>query len=53
MKTHLIKKWTIEKYARSHAGSRNAFRFWLLIVKDADWEHPKDIVNTFNSGYTR
>ncbi len=49
MKIHLITKWTIENYARFHAGSRSALRFWQLLVKGADWDSPQDILNTYGS----
>jgi mRNA interferase HigB len=49
MKTHLIKKWTIEQYASLHAGSKSSLTLWLAIVKRCDWNSPQDILGTFAS----
>jgi mRNA interferase HigB len=49
MKVHLIKKQTIEEYARENARSRTSFRLWLLTLNGADWSEPEDILNTFGS----
>jgi mRNA interferase HigB len=47
MKVHLIRKETIEDYARQNARSRSSFRDWLSKLKYADWEKPADIQATF------
>ena len=49
MKIRLIKKRTIESFALKHAASRSAMGAWLLVVKNADWLSPEDILNTFGS----
>jgi mRNA interferase HigB len=49
MKVHLIKKQTIQEYARANARSRPSFRLWLLTLDGADWNNPKDIQETFGS----
>jgi len=49
MKTHLIKKQTIEQYVKCNIQSESAFSFWLSIIKWAWWKSPSDIISTFNS----
>jgi len=49
MKVHLVKRHTIEEYARDNAGSRIPFRLWLLVLNGADWNTPEDILRTFRS----
>ncbi|MDP4150513.1 MAG: type II toxin-antitoxin system HigB family toxin [Bacteroidota bacterium] len=49
MKVHLVKKQTIEDYGRNNARSRGSFRLWLLALREADWDRPKDILKTFGS----
>lgn len=49
MRIHLIKKQSIEDFVTQNQNSRNAFRFWLSIIKRADWDKPEDIVVTFNT----
>jgi len=49
MKVHLLKKQTIESYAEQNARSRSSFKFWLLIIKGADWKIPKDILKAFSA----
>ena len=49
MKTHIIKKQTIEKYVRNNNQSKSAFAFWLSIIKWVQWQEPNDIISTFNS----
>jgi len=48
MKVHLVKKATIEDFAEQHADSRNALRFWQLVLKGTEWDIPQDIINTFS-----
>lgn len=49
MKVHLIKKQSIEDYIQIHANSKASFGIWLSIIKEADWNEPKDIISTFNN----
>jgi mRNA interferase HigB len=49
MKVHLIRKETIEDYARENANSRRFFDLWLTVIKFADWEKPTDMQQTFGS----
>jgi mRNA interferase HigB len=47
MKVHLIRKKTIEEFARQNAQSRISFTEWLTKIKFADWEDPADMQDTF------
>jgi mRNA interferase HigB len=47
MKVHLIRKETIEEFARQNAQSRTSLEEWLTKIKNADWERPADIQATF------
>ena len=47
MKVHLIRKETIEAYAKSNAQSNAPFSIWLTTIKFADWNIPEDIKATF------
>lgn len=49
MKVHLIRKETIEEFARQNPQSRAPFKDWLTKIKYADWEIPADIQATFPS----
>ncbi len=49
MKTHLIKKQSIEDYILKNARSRASFEIWLSIIKRVDWKEPNEIIKTFNS----
>jgi mRNA interferase HigB len=49
MKVHLIKRETIEAYARENARSRSSFRLWLSVLSAADWSGPGDILEMFGS----
>lgn len=49
MKVHLIRKETIENYVAVNARSRSSFAIWLTALKNADWETPEDIMETFGS----
>ena len=49
MRVHLIRKETIEDFARHNAQSRISFTEWLAKVRYADWEKPADIQTTFRS----
>ena len=49
MRIHLIRKETVQGYAKYNPGSRQSFKDWLAKLKFADWEKPEDIQATFNS----
>lgn len=49
MKTHLIKRQTIEDFTLKHGRSKVSFGIWLAILKGADWDKPEDIKKTFGS----
>ena len=49
MKVHLIRKETIEAFAKQNARSRVSFEEWLTKLKYADWKKPTDIIATFGS----
>ena len=49
MKVHLIRKETIEDFAKANAQSRTSFKEWLTKVKYADWGKPGDMQATFPS----
>jgi len=49
MRVHLIKKETIENFARYNARSRPSLLDWLTKLKYADWQCPEDIQSTFNT----
>ena len=49
MKVHLIRKETIERFARQNAQSRTSLKEWLTKIKNADWEKPSDMMDTFGS----
>lgn len=49
MKVHLIKKQTIVEYALRNARSRASFEEWLEKLKNADWEKPTDMKETFSA----
>lgn len=49
MRVHLIKKQSIEEFAKKNARSRSSFEVWLSIIKQVNWNEPKDIISTFNS----
>lgn len=49
MKVHLIKKETIEDYAKNNAGCRSSFKLWLADIKKSSWNNPRDIVGSFPS----
>ena len=49
MKVHLIKKKTIYHYLKSNSNASQGFEIWLRILNIADWDEPKDILNSFIS----
>ena len=48
MKTHLIKRATIENYVQANARSRSSFEDFLEKLKYADWKMPTDMKDTFS-----
>jgi len=48
MKVHLIRKETIEEFARYNAQSRISFEEWLTKIKSADWTKPADMMGFGN-----
>lgn len=49
MKVHLIKKQSIENFVAENAQAKLPFDSWLSIVARADWETPREIIETFSS----
>lgn len=49
MKVHLIKRQSIENFARKHARGKSSFSLFLTALKYADWDNPSDILSTFGS----
>lgn len=49
MKVHLIRKQTLEEFARRHPTSRISLEDWIIKLKLANWEQPGDIKHTFNT----
>ncbi len=49
MKVHLIRKETIDSFARQNAQSRTSFNDFLTKLKYADWRTPADMQVTFPS----
>ena len=49
MKIRLIKRKSIEDFALENTRSRNSFRLWLTLLKQADWSEPGHIADTFCS----
>lgn len=49
MKVHLIKKQTLEDFAKANARSRSSFENWIEKIKLADWEKPAEIKATFGT----
>jgi mRNA interferase HigB len=47
MKVRLIRKESIESYVLQNARTRSSFRIWLTLLKQADWNEPGDIAETF------
>jgi mRNA interferase HigB len=47
MKVHLIRKETIEAFAKYNAQSRVSFADWLSKIKFADWASPGDMQSVF------
>ena len=49
MKARLIKRKSIEDFAKENSGSRKSFRIWLSLLKPADWNDPEDIACTYGT----
>ena len=49
MKVRLIRKETIEEFAKNNAQSRASFTEWLSKIKYADWNEPEDMQATYRS----
>lgn len=49
MRVRLVRKETIEEFAKDNARGRSSCRDWLMKVKYADWESPGDMRATFNT----
>ncbi|MXV16549.1 type II toxin-antitoxin system HigB family toxin [Hufsiella ginkgonis] len=49
MKIHLIKRATLEAFIWEHGRSRTSLEDWLEKIKQADWQTPNDIRQTFNA----
>ncbi|SDE01456.1 mRNA interferase HigB [Mucilaginibacter pineti] len=49
MKIHLIKKQTLEDFARQHPRGRVPLGDWTEKLKFADWKKPGDIKYTFSA----
>jgi mRNA interferase HigB len=47
IRVHLIRKETIEDFAKHNAQSRVSFAEWLSKIRYADWKAPVDIQDTF------
>lgn len=49
MKIRLVKKKSIEDYAKKNVTSWISFKIWISLAKRADWKEPGDISKTFCS----
>lgn len=49
MRVQLISKRILEKYSAKHNQSKAPLQNWLEKIKSADWQHPGDIIFTFNN----
>lgn len=49
MKVRLIKKKTLEEFARINSQSKSSLTAWLRNIRFADWEEPGDINRTYKS----
>ncbi|RLD21562.1 MAG: type II toxin-antitoxin system HigB family toxin [Bacteroidetes bacterium] len=49
MRVHLIKKESIENFAKRNSQSRIPLTKWLSIIKQANWNIPNDIKESFGS----
>ncbi|HEX6915985.1 MAG TPA: type II toxin-antitoxin system HigB family toxin [Chitinophagaceae bacterium] len=49
MRVHLVRKDTVEDFAVKHAASRPALEDWLTKIRNANWEAPEDINDTFSA----
>lgn len=49
MKPRLIKRKSCDDFADHHPGSRTPLEEFISNFKGANWNHPNDIKQTFNS----
>ena len=49
MRIHLIKEKTLEDFVLKHARSKSSLEDWLEKIKDADWNEPSKIKETFGA----
>jgi mRNA interferase HigB len=49
VKVHLIKKQTLEDFAKNNPSSKASLEDWFQKLKFADWEHPADMKLTYNT----
>jgi mRNA interferase HigB len=49
MTIHLIKKQTLEDFARKHPRSKSSLEDWIKKLKYSDWEQPGDMKLTYNT----
>jgi mRNA interferase HigB len=49
MKVHLIRKETIEDFVHENARSKPSFGAFMEKLKNADWEKPTDMKETFSA----
>jgi mRNA interferase HigB len=49
MKVHLIRVETIVDYVLANSRSKTSFATWLTAIKNADWDLPADIKETFGT----
>jgi mRNA interferase HigB len=49
MKVHIIKIKTVYDYMSEHKNSKDFFDIWRILITNADWNKPQDIIKTFGS----
>jgi mRNA interferase HigB len=49
MKVHLVKKQTLEDFARKHPGIKSSLEDRTEKLRLADWEQPGDMTRTYNT----
>jgi len=49
MRVHLLKKQTLENFARQHLRSKTSLEDWAEKLKLANWEAPGDMKQTYNT----
>lgn len=48
MRVRLQLKLTVEKFADNHSNGKRHFYKWLASIENADWEEPKDMLETYS-----